>query len=515
MKQKKAILLVGILIIFLLTRLFKITEVPASLYWDEASIGYNAYSILKTGKDEWGEYLPLHFKAFGEYKLPLFIYSVSFFQFFLGPSELSVRLPSVVFSMLTILIIYFFILKIYQNFYLALFSSFLLTIIPWFFIFSRTGFEATAGLMFYLLGILLFLYLDKKSFFLLLAIFSFILSMYSYNSFRIVSPLTIIILTFFLMKKVTISTSILVISFLALIIFSLSLIPIVTNMGLYDQNSRFQTVSVISRSSSKPEAFVSITKNYLSHFNPQFLFFKGDGNLRHNVPNFGGLIFLTLPFLLIGFYSCLKKRGNYLIPLCLLLVAPIPSSLAIESPHLLRASAMAPFFVIITSIGIYEFTGFFKNQIRVLSLIGGIFFFLFISYLHSFFNNYSMIHQIHWQYGYQKIFTTWKENFEHFDNIIISNRQSQPYIFALFYLKYDPDKFRKEVIYNKSETSATSLVNGFENFKFTNIEYPKFSKGKSLIFADPSEKLIEIPFKDQILNPDGSVAFYVYEFYKD
>jgi len=80
-------LLVLICAFFLITRVYKIAEIPPSLYWDEASIGYNAYSIAETGKDEWGESFPLHFRAFGEFKLPVYIYSVVPFVKIFGLNE--------------------------------------------------------------------------------------------------------------------------------------------------------------------------------------------------------------------------------------------------------------------------------------------------------------------------------------------------------------------------------------------------------------------------------------------
>jgi len=86
------------------------TDSPAGLYIDETSIGYNAYSIVETGRDEHGRFMPLFFEAFGEYKLPIYIYSVVLAQLILGPSDLSVRLPSVIFGVLTIPLLFFFVL---------------------------------------------------------------------------------------------------------------------------------------------------------------------------------------------------------------------------------------------------------------------------------------------------------------------------------------------------------------------------------------------------------------------
>src|SRR4030043_2257286 len=105
MKKEKLVLAV-ILLFFILSRLFRITDIPPSVYWDEASIGYNAYSVLTTAKDEWGEFLPLHFRAFGEFKLPVYIYSTIPFIKLLGLNALSVRIPSVIYFLLSILLTY-------------------------------------------------------------------------------------------------------------------------------------------------------------------------------------------------------------------------------------------------------------------------------------------------------------------------------------------------------------------------------------------------------------------------
>src|SRR4051812_3604511 len=107
MTKKTTLVLVFILAFFLFTRLYKITEIPGSLYWDEASIGYNAYSILTTGQDEWGVSFPIYFKAFGEYKLPVYIYSTVLSEKIFGVNTLAVRIPAVIYSLGIILLIYF------------------------------------------------------------------------------------------------------------------------------------------------------------------------------------------------------------------------------------------------------------------------------------------------------------------------------------------------------------------------------------------------------------------------
>ncbi|MBU2577901.1 hypothetical protein KKA69_03645, partial [Patescibacteria group bacterium] len=73
-KNFNKILLVLILFFSFLVRIYSLEKIPPSLNWDEVSHGYNAYSIIKTGKDEWGITLPLIFRAYGDYKLPFYIY---------------------------------------------------------------------------------------------------------------------------------------------------------------------------------------------------------------------------------------------------------------------------------------------------------------------------------------------------------------------------------------------------------------------------------------------------------
>src|SRR3990167_2506030 len=164
MPRLQKILLLLIVILFLCTRFYKISDIPLSLYWDEASIGYNAYSISQDGKGEWGDFLPVHFRAFGEFKLPIYIYSVVPFVKIFGLNELSVRLPAILFSLGIVLLTFLLARKLTDNITTGLWSSFLVTISPWFFIFSRTGYEVTAGLMFYLLGIYLLLSLTRNYF---------------------------------------------------------------------------------------------------------------------------------------------------------------------------------------------------------------------------------------------------------------------------------------------------------------------------------------------------------------
>lgn len=511
--NKTFLFLILIILFFLLTRLYKITEIPLSVYWDEASISYNAYSIAQTGKDEWGDFLPIHFRAFGEFKLPVYIYSVVPFIATFGLNEFSVRIPAVLFSLGVVILTYLLAKKLFDN-KVGLFAAFFVTISPWFFIFSRTGFEATAGLAFYLLAIYLFLrfskelgklrlFHSKNGIFIVLSIISFILSCYSYNSFRIIAPLTILILIFLerdnlkdivrrQFKWVMLSLAIITISFWP--IYRLY----VYDVGFF----RLQVVGTVTT-----ETFI---KNYISHFSLDFLL-GGDKNLRHQQRGFGQVYFPELILLLFGFlYIMGSKSKHKLLPILLLLIGPIPASLTRESPHALRAISTAPFIHLISALGVIQLMKYFPKKYLVMPVSITIFLTFFINYFSNFINIYPVQSSKEWQYGYKKIFIDYKDDFQKYDRVIISDQYAQPYIFALFYLKYDSNKFRRELVRNSIDQWGFSTVKKFGKFEYAKINNFEGNLQNTLIFTDQKIQN-KIPL-DSIKFSDGKIAFWVYQF---
>lgn len=498
------ILLVLICLLFIITRIYKILEIPSSVYWDEASIGYNAYSIVQTGKDEWGDFFPIHFRAFGEFKLPVYIYATVPFVKIFSLNEFSIRAPAVLFSLGVVIITFFLAKRLSGNVNMGLWSSFFITISPWFFIISRTGYEVTAGLMFYLLGIYIFLN-PQKRWYILLSTLSFILSIYSYNSFRAIVPLTIAVLLLFQripLKEMLRKQKVAVLLSLTLMI--LSVLPIY-RLYKYDSGAgRLQTVG---------SSIQSIIPNYLSHFNPVFLFLTGDKNLRSQQGNFGQLTFLDTILLPAGLLYIFKKTNLWIL-LPLILISPIPAAITKESPHALRSLSLVPFLSIVSALGVLRLKKVISGKLVVEVGVAVTSLLFFSYYFFQFLNTYPVQSSNDWQFGYKSIFTSFNNQFQNYDHVIISNQYAQPYIFALYYLKYNPNKFRQEVVRNSVDQWGFSTVQSFNNFIFTKIKVESLPKGKSLIFATVSDKLKEIPLKEVVLNLDNSVGFYVYEYQK-
>lgn len=495
--------LIFILGLFLFTRLVMISQIPVSVYWDEASIAYNAYSIATTGADEWGEAFPVHFRAFGEFKLPVFIYTVAIFVKLFGLNEFSIRLPSVIFSFVTLILTYLLSKKLSGKESIALLSCFFLSISPWFFIFSRTGYEVSAGVMFYVLGIYLFLFLKKSGMFLLLSVLSFILSAYSYNSFRIIIPLTLPILIFYQIKDLSFKKNILWI-FLSIIILLFSIYPIFRLYTLDSGFSRLEAVGGVN--------ITSFIKNYYSHFSFGFLF-VGDSNLRSQQAGFGQIYIVDVIFIVAGLLFVLKNKSKTLfLPLLLMLLAPIPAAITQESPHALRSLSAVPFLCILLAIGVLHLKDLTKKSIFFIPLVIFIYMIFFSNYFMSFLNIYPQDSSKDWQYGYKALIFSYAEKFKDYEKVVVSDEYAQPYIFFLYYLKYDPKKFINEVVFNPVGDWGFSKVKSFNNFVFEkekNIDPNLFSKNTLIIKSKEASNSAHI--LDKIIYANGENAFYLYE----
>jgi len=385
---RKNIIITGIFLLLLLCfsfaiRIYKVNSAPSGFLIDEASIGYNAYSILKTGKDEHGISFPLVFKAFGDQKLPLYIYFVVPFIKYFGLSIFSVRLPSILAGSFLPVVIYFLLLEFGFKKKISFFGGIITAISPWTIILSRFGFETNIGLLFFSLGILFsFISLRKKSFIIsIIGGLFFGLTMYCYVAYRFITPL--IILSYFLLKInkksfITKTRLIFFASFLIVILpltFTLftkestvrlnqSSLNYLSGMKMeINENRTFCSQNlpkILCYSSSNKFIFIARTYlyRYINVFSPSYLFLVGnDKDHALGVDNFGLFYVWLLPFYVLGILSMISRFRNKRftsvdIFVCFGLFVSVTPSLLAENPHILRLSALFPFIVILVSHGI-------------------------------------------------------------------------------------------------------------------------------------------------------------------
>jgi len=506
------------LLVATLLRLYKLCNLPISLFGDEIDVGYHAWSLITTGRDYMGNLLPTYIQSLSEWRTPLLSYTLAPFVGILGPTILAVRLPVALLGVLNIYLIYLLtnllfknlkIEKLIGNWKLEIghLASLMLALSPWHIHYSRMALDSTLLLTLLLSGTLFFI--EKRY---SLSILSFIFTFYTYSTANLFTPLLIISL--FLIYRPSLTKS-LQRSFTLFGLCFILLLPIAYHLTLGQAAGRFKQVSIFSdkeiiydivnqRTSpwvdqnawaeklfhNKAISYAGIIgSNYLSAFSPQFLFISGDPNFRHSIGRFGELLWVTAPFLVLGFVyliTNLKNKSNQLI-LAWILLSPIPSALTADGAmHATRLILMLPPLVIISALGVNYFFKLVKN-IPKWNLLMGVFVIAvtvnIIAYIHRYSAHYKFESARHWHHGYQEITSKLVSHLDSANRVFINNTYEPSLLKIAFFSKYPPKKFQQDFI---TDIPEENIVKGLDGFKLGEKFY--FGKARSL---DDLFKLLE------------------------
>lgn len=530
-------ILLGIVALAFALRIYKVTDIPPALSWDEVSIGYNAYSILKTGRDEHNRFLPVDaFAAFGDYKPPLAIYLTVPAVAAFGLTELSVRLPSVIFGTLTVLVTYFLIAELFYlkswSSAIALLGSFLLAISPWHLQLSRAGFEANIATFFVACG-MWFLYRARRdSRFWIVCWIPFVASTYTFNSSRYFWPL----FAFgYVLANVKLVRNQLKYVAVGIVLGILLLAPIAPHLLSKEARLRFTEVNIFNDYPlvftannritqdgggwwakilhNRRVAFArSFAIHFLDHFQPGFLFIRGDGNPKFSIQDVGQLYLIEAPFLVIGVLGLFETFPAVAWFLLWWIVAAIaPASVARETPHALRIENSLPVWQIFTAYGLWQIMAARKKLGRavivgiIVVLYAGNFFY----YLHNYYSHYAKEYSGEWQYGYREAIRYVLPLQKNYDRIVITEGIGRPYIYALFYEQTDPRAFWKTVD-GSFDAAGFYNVYGFEKYRFTRqgiIESP----GRTLYILPPHQVPANAHILKTVFLLNGNPALIIFD----
>ena len=510
--SKNKILLILVIILALSLRFYRLGENPPSLYWDEASLGYNAYSIWQNGRDEHGEKYPLaRFIAFGDYKPPGYIYSAAPAIASLGLNEFAVRLPSALAGIFMTYISYLITRLLFKPVKIALLAALIFSISPWSIHLSRVAFEANLAAAFNLAAIYFFLKSRHFGGFLPVSMLFFLASFYTFNANRIIAPLIYIFLSLYFLKSTVKNLKWQLISVSLAIIF---LIPSFGFLISRESRLRFQEVSIFnnlqpvltanSRIARDGNTIISkiihnrrilfasdFLKHYTDNFTGRFLFTHGDVNPRLHVQGMGQLYFIELPFFIIGIiYLLIKNRNSALFLFTWMMIAVIPAGTARETPHALRIVSILPTYQIIIALGFYQAIHLLKNKfdIKHIPYIFFVICFLFIGnilyYLHLYHIHFPRDWSGEFQYGTKQMVEFVNARQHLYDKIFVDPSVGRPYIFFAFHMPIPPDKL---LISREASRDWYGFwqVNSIANIEF-NLHNVSSYQGKSLLVS--SEK---------------------------
>ncbi len=516
--QRTHFLLVAIVVLAAIFRLWQLPIVPPSLYWDEVSQGYNAYSVLTTGKDEHGEFLPVaRFQAFGDYKAPVNIYltvpSIAVF----GKTEFAVRFPSAFLGILTVLATYFLVSYLFfkdknKELY-GLCAALFLAVSPWHIQLSRAAFEGNVATFFTVLSVLLlFLALRKNPRFFIASSISFVLAFYSFNAHRVFIPLLLLFLAIVYSKelfkyKKYVGMSVLVGAML--------LVPFLLYLKTPESTLRFNEVNIFSDSSIVEKSNTLIEKdgntifakiinnrrvlyareyisNYFDFFNPVYLFIEGDVNPRFSDKFNGQLYFWMLPLLLFGGYGLYRQRAKSgLVIIGWLLLAPLAAATARETPHALRSETFIPLYEVIAAVGAGTIFIFLKEKFRrLLPVFFGASLGILLISVFFFWHNYLIhnpaLYSQDWQYGYKQTIKILKTIESKYEQIYFTTQYGRPYIYVAWYGDITPQNFWKDVDMQK-DAAGFYNVSRLGKYEFVESLPQKIPTGSLLVM--PKEKI--------------------------
>lgn len=503
-------LLIVITLVAFVIRIYNVSKIPPGFFADEASIGYNAYTLLTKGEDEKGNKFPILFQNFDTFYRPgISVYLSAPFVLIFGLNEFSLRLASATFGTLSIIVLYGLARAIFPSKKIALFSSFFLTVSPWHIHFSRINQEFIYLVFFLSLSIFLFLVAVKKrkKKFLITSFVSFGFTLYTYVPAYFLVLLFIFLLVILYWKDLIYLRRFL---FIGLGVFCLMAIPLV--VGLKDGKTLSRYYQISSTMSGKTELEIArqMVLTYRDHFMPAFLFDKGDiGYPSHFITRFsvrgmGELYWFQLPLILVGIIYSFRYKKSFFLILGWLLLYPLGSTLAPFAdgggPFATRSIIGVIPFQILSAMGLIYFLSFFKRYyvksiLFLLFLI--IMLFSFKDYAYKYFVQYNGYSSDFWgwQYGPGEIIAYFKEQKGKYDDLYLASKFNAPEIFIKF---YDPENI----------CSGKCRIGDLDKFD---------SRRKQLfaIAADslPSAKLFgsvrNIDIKKTIFYPNGYPAFYI------
>lgn len=511
------IVLSVILFLAVAIRFYSLSNIPMGLQQDETSIGYNAYSILETGRDEYGKSFPLNFKAFGEYKLPFSIYLTSASIKLFGLNEFAVRFPFALFGVLTVFVLFLLVYELFGKKELALVSAFLLAINPWHIHFSRGAYEVIPALFFITLGVFMFVYSLKRKnlLWMTLGLSSLVLSMYSYNIARLFIPLFVLFLFITYSTKGFKTRSIKELS--VFILPLILLIPFVTSLfsegGFESARGQLITSSayveaqnlemrsyVLDKSPIAAKLFfnnIALTKlyyvkNVLSYFNSDFLFVKGSLHGNHGIGNVGQFHYFEIATITIGLFILLKKKSRWRkLLLGWILGVILVASLTREAPHATRSFFMVVPLVILSSVGLIEILNFIyskKSTVRYVAaiVVFGVISYAIIFYLFSYFVRFPLLYGKSFRSEDKAVSLFLAENYNSYDSIIIDPKSDLLYTSIIFYTKFSPRAFYTTAKRAEDDSEGFSKVLSFGKYKYEDPLIVK-SDGEKILFISNKE----------------------------
>ena len=567
-KLLSALVIAGSLATGIVLRVVRLGTVPPGLHQDEACDGYDAYSILTTGRDHRGNFLPLVFQGFNDYRMPLFDYSLVPLVGTLGLRPAVIRLGAAIWGIadlgaMTALC------GMTLGWPGAAAASLLGAFSPWHLSLSRYGIEATAASATISLAMVcFFLWLGSRTRrWLLISAGFFGLSLYSYSITKAVTPLLAGWLAILYRRELRseIRHALAAAGVLILLAAPQAAVMLLHRemQAQFRHLSIFNYMSIFNPDSGLLERLADLGANWLAYFTPSYLFLAGDRGDHWTLlypPGFGMLLPEQAPLIVLGLVALFQARRRRIARLILgwLIIATVPAALTVPlgawrpetrtlptawvmfdhdtpivplTPSLLLAHpdsrhdamAMVP-WIALSALGFVVLLDLTRRASGLRLALSGLFLagamFHGVRFARAYFRDFPILAAPYFQYGMEEVVRTVRQLDDGHEPIVITDQVNQPYIYVLFFERYSPALFQRRPVLERSRQGARwfpdpgkekelfAPVLGFDNFAFVNPRqyYPALEHG-IFVFAG-GDDLPGLPVSS-IRYPDGTVAYSI------
>lgn len=451
-----------------LVRCFGINLYPNGLNVDEASSTYEAFSILNYGIDRNGNSFPVFLEAWGSGQNALYTYIMIPFVKILGVNIISTRLPMVLISCFSLVVWYKLLEKIKGKKFATIGLAFLV-ICPWHIMKSRWGLESNIfpDITLYAIFFVVKFLETRKERYLYISFVILGLTAYAYGTSYFFLPLFVIPLLIYLRYKKKIKTSKIFIGVAVIGLISLPIILYVLINTFNLQEIKIGPFTVpklpVNRYEEQTSLFSgNIIINLLNNFCSQIklLLTQNDGLIWNNIPGFGMIYIISLPFIIIGLIYDLKEKNNYSIIFRIWLLSALLLLFVLTDANINRINILIIPLIYYAILGIYFLI---QNSKMILIVISTIYVFLFIWFEITYFslkdNGYVFVNDV-------KDVIEYVDNLE-VDEIYFQYAFKEPYIYVLYYTEYNTNDFAKTVEYFDNESLGRfDNIKGFGKYNF-------------------------------------------------
>ena len=470
-KHKWAIF-IFILLLGACVRLIGLDKLPAGFNQDEASIAYDAYSLLENGYDRNGYVYPVYPVAWGGGHGPFYMYFSMIFMKLLGPTVFACRLGNAILSVIALACAYFMLSKMFKTKY-ALIGMFVLAISPWNIMLSRWGLDANPLPSLFLIATTLLIYaIDKKSTWLYaVSAGMYSVSLYAYASAYIIVPLFLLFSIVYLLVKKKITVKQLIISGIVFVLIAIPLgtFWIINFLDLEEITTKYFSIPKLSALRSE-SAFnfsrggIGVWFESIMDYLDLVILLKADDVMSNSIYEYGIYYMFAMILSVIGIVittiKCKNKEFNYeYIVMCIFVATTIFTLMIGVNINRIHIIYIPILIFILKGI---EWIGERSNKLLAVVLV--MFMITFGCFIRYYVTDFNADAESYYFESFDKAVLYEKEKGGD-KTTFVTPKVNGNYMLVMFYTKYDAKEYMNTVKFYDIDYEF-DIAESFGNYKF-------------------------------------------------